>query len=155
VTLSAPELLNATHQLSAFDCGNPDLNNWLRKRALTNQGEGASRTYVVTESQRIVGYYALAAGGINVTSAPGRFRRNMPNPIPVALLGRMAVDRSYQGQGLGRAMFRDGAKRIIHAADTLGIRAGQRVEVNAALAAGGRECPAGIEGPRRRACGGA
>jgi GNAT superfamily N-acetyltransferase len=122
VTLSAPELLNATHQLSAFDCGNPDLNNWLRKRALTNQGEGASRTYVVTESQRIVGNYALAAGGINVTSAPGRFRRNMPNPIPVALLGRMAVDRSYQGQGLGRAMFRDGAKRIIHAADTLGIR---------------------------------
>jgi len=122
VTLSAPELLNATHQLGAFDCGNPDLNNWLRKRAPTNQGEGASRAYVVTDGQRIVGYYALAAGGINVAAAPGRFRRNMPNPIPVALLGRMAVDRSYQGKGLGRAMFRDGAKRIIHAADTLGIR---------------------------------
>jgi GNAT superfamily N-acetyltransferase len=122
VTLSAPELLKATHQLADFDCGIPDLNNWLRKRALTNQGEGASRTYVVTDDQRIVGYYALAAGGINVTAAPGRFRRNMPNPIPVALLGRMAVDRSHQGKELGRAMFRDGAKRIIHAADTLGIR---------------------------------
>jgi len=122
VTLSPPELLNATHQLAGFDCGNPDLNNWLKKRALVNQDEGASRTYVVTDGQRIVGYYALAAGGINVAAALGRFRRNMPNPIPIALLGRMAVDRSHQGKGLGRAMFRDGAKRIIHAADTLGIR---------------------------------
>jgi GNAT superfamily N-acetyltransferase len=121
VTLCAPQLLNANHQLAGFDCGHPDLNNWLRKRALTNQQEGASRTYVVTDGQRIIGYYALAAGGINITAAPGRFRRNMPNPIPVALLGRMAVDRSYRGKGLGRAMFRDGAKRIIHAADTLGI----------------------------------
>jgi GNAT superfamily N-acetyltransferase len=122
VTLCAPQLLNANHQLAGFDCGHPDLNNWLSKRALTHQGEGASRTYVVTDGQRIAGYYALAAGGINIAAAPGRFRRNMPNPIPVALLGRMAVDRSYRGKGLGRAMFRDGAKRIIHAADTLGIR---------------------------------
>jgi GNAT superfamily N-acetyltransferase len=108
-------------RLKAFDCGDPSLNDWLRKRALANQAEGASRTYVVTDGERIAGYY-LAAGGINVAAAPGRSRRNMPNPIPVALLGRMAVDRSYQGKGLGRAMFRDGAKRIIHAADTLGIR---------------------------------
>jgi GNAT superfamily N-acetyltransferase len=122
VTLLAPELLNAGHHLAAFDCGIPELNDWLKRRALTNQEEGASRTYVVTEDQRIAGYYALAAGGINVTEAPGRFRRNMPNPIPVALLGRMAVDLSYQGRGLGRALFRDGAKRIINAADTLGIR---------------------------------
>jgi len=122
VTLSAPEPLNANHQLAAFDCGVPDLNNWLRKRALANQGGGASRTFVVTDGQRIVGYYALAAGAINVAAAPGRFRRNMPNPIPVALLGRLAVDRSQQGKGLGRALFRDAAKRIINAADTLGIR---------------------------------
>jgi len=122
VRLSAPELLNADHQLAAFDCGVADLDDWLRKRALANNKEGASRTYVVTDGQRVVGYYALAASGIAVTEAPGRFRRNMPNPIPVALLGRLAVDRSRHGKGLGRALFRDGAKRIIHAADTLGIR---------------------------------
>jgi GNAT superfamily N-acetyltransferase len=122
VTLSAPELLNASHQLANFDCGVPDLNDWLRKRALTNNKEGASRTYVVTDGQSVVGYYALAANGIAVAEAPGRFRRNMPDPIPVALLARLAVDRSYHGQGLGRALFRDGAKRVINAADTLGIR---------------------------------
>jgi GNAT superfamily N-acetyltransferase len=122
VTFSAPELLIASHHIADFDCGIADLNSWLKKRALANQGEGASRTYVVTDGEKVVGYYALAVTGINVTAATGRFRRNMPNPIPVALLGRLAVDQSYHGQGLGRAMFRDGAKRIIHAADALGIR---------------------------------
>ncbi len=122
MTLSAPELLNESHQLTAFDCGTPDLNDWLKRRALANNREGASRSYVVADSTRAIGYYALAAGGINVTTAPGRFRRNMPNPIPVALLGRLAVDRSYQGKGLGRALFRDGAKRLINAADAIGIR---------------------------------
>ena len=122
MTLSAPELLNADHQLANFDCGVPDLNAWLRKRALANNKEGASRTYVVTDGHRVVGYYALAANSIAVAEAPGRFRRNMPDPIPVALLARLAVDRSYHGQGLGRALFRDGAKRVINAADSLGIR---------------------------------
>jgi GNAT superfamily N-acetyltransferase len=122
VTLSAPELLTADHQLASFDCGVSELNDWLKRRALPNQGAGASRTYVVTEAQAVVGYYALAAGGINVAAAPGRFRRNMPNPIPVALLGRLAIDRAYQGRKLGRALFRDAAKRILNAADTLGIR---------------------------------
>jgi GNAT superfamily N-acetyltransferase len=122
VTLSAPELLNADHQLANFDCGVPDLNDWLRKRALTNNKEGASRTYVVTDGQSVVGYYALAASSIAVAAASGRFRRNMPDPIPVALLARLAVDRSYHGQGLGRALFRDGAKRVMNAADSLGIR---------------------------------
>jgi GNAT superfamily N-acetyltransferase len=122
VRFSAPELLKASHPIADFDCGISHLNSWLAKRALANQDEGASRTYVVTDGVRVVGYYALAVTGINVTAATGRFRRNMPNPIPVALLGRLAVDQSYHGQGLGRAMFRDGAKRIIHAADALGIR---------------------------------
>ncbi len=122
MTLSAPEPLNATHQVATFDCGTPDLSDWLKRRALANNREGASRTYVVADGQTVVGYYALAAGGVNVLAAPGHFRRNMPNPIPVALLGRLAVDQSQQGKGLGRALFRDGAKRIINAADTLGIR---------------------------------
>lgn len=122
MTLAAPELLTADHQIAAFDCGVPELNNWLKKRALTNQREGASRTYVITDDQAVVGYYAIAATGITVTAATGRFRRNMPNPIPVALLGRLAVDRAYHGRKLGRALFRDAGKRVLHAADTLGIR---------------------------------
>jgi GNAT superfamily N-acetyltransferase len=122
VTFSAPEQLRADHRTDAFDCGCPALDDWLRKRALANQKQGASRTYVITDGLRVVGYYALAAGDIRAEAAIGRFRRNIPNPIPVALLGRLAVDRTLQGKGLGRGLFRDGAKRILHAADTLGIR---------------------------------
>lgn len=122
MTLRPPEALDAGQSLAAFDCGVAELNDWPRKRALANHREGASRTYVVANGERVVGYYALAAGGIFASAAPGLFRRNMPNPIPVALLGRLAVDRAHRGQGLGRALFRDAAKRVLAAADTLGIR---------------------------------
>jgi GNAT superfamily N-acetyltransferase len=98
------------------------LNEWLQKRAIKNDVEGASRTYVITNRQGVIGYYALAASSILMTDAPGRFRRNMPNPIPVALLGRLAIDRGHHGEGLGGALFRDGAKRVVRAADILGIR---------------------------------
>ena len=70
----------------------------------------------------MVGYYALASGSIAVQDAPGRFSRNMPNPIPVVVLARLAVDRAYQGRGLGRALFRDSARRVANAADAIGIR---------------------------------
>ncbi len=120
--LSAPTPLTLEHDLAPFDCGLAELNEWLKRRALRNQEAGASRTYVTTEANAVVGYYALAAGSIDVTAVPGRFRRNMPNPIPIALLGRLAVDPSCQGKGLGRALVRDAAKRIINAAGTLGIR---------------------------------
>jgi GNAT superfamily N-acetyltransferase len=84
---------------------------------------GASRTYVVCEDdRRVVGYYALASGVITVESAPGRFRRNMPNPIPVAVLARLAIDREWQGRGIGRGLFRDAARRVAQAADAIGIR---------------------------------
>lgn len=122
MNLTAPELLTATHDVAAFDCGIATLNDWLKKRAAANQAAGASRTYVVTDGAHVVGYYALASGAISVASAPGNFRRNMPDPIPVVLLGRLAVDVNQKGKGLGRAMFRDGAKRVIGAADTIGIR---------------------------------
>ena len=122
MTFSAPALLTSDHKLAPFDCGVTHLDDWLKRRALANQEAGASRTYVTTDADAIVGYYALAAGGIDVTAAPGRFRRNMPNPIPVALLGRLAVDRAYQRRKVGRALFQDAAKRVIHAAGTLGIR---------------------------------
>jgi predicted N-acetyltransferase YhbS len=122
VTLQRPEPLQSHHDLAPFQCGVPSLDDWLRRRARGNQASGASRTFVVCESNRVVGYYALAASGVAVAAAPGRFRRNMPEPIPVVVLGRLAIDVSQQGQGLGRALFRDATSRVIGAAETIGIR---------------------------------
>jgi len=120
--LSAPEPLTDDHQIDSFDSGETVLDDWLRRRARANQATGASRTYVVCEGKRVVAYYALASGAIAQAAAPGRFRRNMPDPIPVVVLARLAVDRNYQGRGLGRALFRDAARRAEHAADAIGIR---------------------------------
>jgi GNAT superfamily N-acetyltransferase len=120
--LHAPELLTAGHGLGSFDSGMPSLDDWLRRRALQNQASGASRTFVVCDGDRVVGYYALAASAVAPDAATGRFRRNMPDPVPVAVLGRLAVDRSHQGKGLGRALFRDAALRVLAAADSIGIR---------------------------------
>lgn len=122
MALSPPEPLAAHHQLEDFNCGEPSLGEWLRRRAHANQASGASKTFVVSDGQKVVGYYALASGGVTAKSAPGKFRRNMPDPVPVVLLGRLAVDRAYQGQGIGRALFRDAALRVSHAAETIGIR---------------------------------
>jgi GNAT superfamily N-acetyltransferase len=110
------------HLVDDFTSGEPSLDDWLRRRARANQASGASRTYVVCEGPKVFGYYALASGALSVESAPGRFRRNMPDPIPVAVLARLAVDRTYQGRGVGRALFRDGVRRVAHAADAIGIR---------------------------------
>jgi GNAT superfamily N-acetyltransferase len=122
VPLSRPEPLNDLHEPSNFFCGVASLDDWLKRRARANQVSGASRTFVVADDHRVMAYYALASGGIAVEGAAGRFRRNIPDPIPVAVLGRLAVDRSQQGRGLGRALFCDCALRVAHAADTLGIR---------------------------------
>ena len=85
---TAPEPLEAGHDLAAFVCGEPTLDDWLRRRALPNQISGVSRTYVLTRENHVVGYYTLAAGAIAIDEAPGRVRRNMPDPIPMAVLGR-------------------------------------------------------------------
>jgi GNAT superfamily N-acetyltransferase len=122
VSLSPPEPLADHHQVEDFTSGEVSLDDWLKRRARANQASGASRTYVVCEEAKVIGYYALASGALTVESAPGRFRRNMPDPIPVAVLARLAVDRAYQERGIGRALFRDGARRVAHAADAIGIR---------------------------------
>lgn len=122
VPLSPPEPLGDDHQINTFDSGEPALDDWLRRRARANQTSGASRTYVVCEGTRVAAYYALASGAIAQAGTPGRFRRNMPDPIPVVVLARLAVDKNYQGRGLGRALFRDAAQRVANAADTIGIR---------------------------------
>jgi GNAT superfamily N-acetyltransferase len=121
VSLSAPAPLADHHQFGAFNSGVPLLDDWLQRRARANQVSGASRSFVVCADDTVVGYYALAAGGVNSATAPGRFRRNMPEPIPVAVLGRLAVDRAHQARGLGRALFRDSALRVLQAAEAIGI----------------------------------
>jgi GNAT superfamily N-acetyltransferase len=122
VPLAAPEPLAATHELGEFTSGVASLDDWLKRRVRGNQASGATRTFVVAEERRVVAYYAIPSGGIAVNSAFGRSRRNVPDPIPVASLGRLAIDRGWQGRGLGRALVRDCAGRVLHAADTIGIR---------------------------------
>jgi GNAT superfamily N-acetyltransferase len=122
VNSSAPAPLADHHQLGAFNSGVPALDDWLRRRARANQASGASRSFVVCADDIVVGYYALASGAVNAVAAPSRFRRNMPEPIPVAVLGRLAVDQTWHGQGIGRALFRDSALRVMQAAEAIGIR---------------------------------
>ena len=121
--VGAPEHLTAEHDISAFDSGVPELDNWLGRRALHNEAAGASRTYVVSTGGRVVGYYALATGAIARHEATGTVRRNMPEPIPVMALGRLAVDREHQGKGLGSGLLKDALLRTINAASIAGIRA--------------------------------
>jgi len=120
--IGRPEPLSSTHQLGDLDSGTPTLDDWLKRRALQNQASGASRTFVVGNDGKVVAYYALASSAVMAQAAPGRFRRNMPDPIPVVVLGRLAVARTYQRHGLGRALFRDAGMRVLQAADTIGIR---------------------------------
>jgi GNAT superfamily N-acetyltransferase len=122
VALSPPEPLGEDHQIEGFSSGESVLDDWLTRRARANQASGVSRTYVACEGKRVVGYYALASGAIAQAAVPGKFRRNMPEPIPVVVLARLAVDRGSHGCGLGRAMSRDAARRVAQAADAIGIR---------------------------------
>lgn len=118
-----PEPIAPSHDLSTFDCGAPELNNWLRLRALRNEESGASRSYVLCIGLRVVGYYWLATGGITHAQAVGRVRRNMPDPIPVMVIGRLAVDLGWHNRGIGRALLGDAILRTVEAAEIAGIRA--------------------------------
>ena len=126
--LSAPAPLTSHHQFAEFTCGVPALDDWLKRRALANQASGGSRTFVICEQDvlceqdKVIGYYALASGAVNIAASPDHFRRNIPDPIPVVILARLAVDHAYQGRSLGRALFRDGAARVLYAAEAIGIR---------------------------------
>lgn len=122
MSLTAPEPLAEHHDVTSFQSGEEALDTWLKRRAWKNQISGASRTFVVCEGARVVGYYALASGAVAAEATSGRFKRNMPDPIPVVILGRLAIDQSLRGQGLGRALVQDAARRVLHAADTIGIR---------------------------------
>ncbi|CRY56772.1 Predicted acetyltransferase [Yersinia intermedia] len=120
--ISAPEPLHAEHVLSSFCCGVESMDNWLKQRAMKNQVTGGSRTFVTCDGPKVLAYYSLASSAVASIAAPGRFRRNMPDPITVVVLGRLAVDKSLHGQGIGRALVRDAGLRVIQVADTIGIR---------------------------------
>jgi len=121
--MQPPQPIKPEHDLRDFDSGNLELDDWLRKRALKNEDSGASRTYVVTVEQKVIAYYCLANGSVVNTSAPSRVRRNMPDPIPVMVIGRLAVDYNWQSQGIGRGLVRDAVLRTLQAATIAGIRA--------------------------------
>ena len=121
--IGPPEKLSSVHNVSGFDSGEPALDDWLRRRAVQNEASGASRTYVVCVGRKVVGYYTLAAGAVAHAEAPGRLRRNMPDAVPVMVLGRLAVDRTIHGQGVGTGLLRDAVLRTVQAAEIVGIRA--------------------------------
>ncbi len=124
VELTSPQPLDNGHLVDTFDCGEPVLNEWLRKRALGNQASGASRTFVVADaSGQVMGYYALAAGAVAHEAATGAVRRNMPDPVPVLVIGRLAVDRRAQGMQLGGALLRDAVQRALGVSADAGVRA--------------------------------
>lgn len=120
--LSAPAPLADHHVLDSFESGLPTLDDWLLRRARANQISGASRVFVTCDNGQVVGYYALASSAIACGDATGRMRRNMPDPIPVVVLARLAVHNAYQGKGIGRGLVRDAAMRVLAAADEIGIR---------------------------------
>lgn len=120
--LRAPERLTDAHDLSAFTSAEPALDEWLRKRALGSEGRTA-RTYVVCAGRRVVGFYVLANGGVQRSVATPKVRRNAPDPVPVMVLGRLAVDKGWEGQRLGKAMLRDAVLRTLGAAEVAGMGA--------------------------------
>ncbi len=122
-TLTPPCPITEHHQLDRFSSGIPSLDNWLKNKAKRNENRRASRTYVLCQDDRVIGYYALASGSIAAGQAPRKIKRNMPNPIPVMVLGRLAIDHEFQGKGYGDALLRDAILRILQAAEIAGIKA--------------------------------
>ncbi|OBX03099.1 GCN5 family acetyltransferase [Gallibacterium genomosp. 3] len=120
---SAPELLQSHHHVNLFDCGEEVLNLWLKHNALKNQQSHASRTFVICKENVVVGFYALAAGSVTHQLVSSALRRNMPEPIPVIVLGRLAIDVKYQGQKLGAALLKDAVLRAKIVAEQVGVKA--------------------------------
>lgn len=125
INVTMPVLLTEGHVLEPFDCGNEVLNEWLRRRAIKNQYINASRTFVICleGSQRVVGYYSIATGSVSHADLGRSLRQNMPDPIPVVLLGRLAIDVCTQGHSFGKWLLNDVVLRISNLADQVGIKA--------------------------------
>jgi GNAT superfamily N-acetyltransferase len=124
MNLRAPESLSLDHQCNSFACGESVLDEWLKRRALGNQTSGASRTFVVTTHEReVMGYYALSAGAVAHQDAARSIRQNMPDPVPVMVLARLAVDVRAQGIKLGAALLQDALQRCVLVSQNTGVRA--------------------------------
>ncbi|QFY88613.1 GNAT family N-acetyltransferase [Magnetovirga frankeli] len=122
--LRAPQPLATTQVLDQFACGESSLDEWLKRRALTNQLSGASRTFVVTDQDdRVFGYYAMAAGAVSHQATTSSVRRNMPDPVPVLVLARLAIDHRAQGRKLGTALLQDAVNRAVAVSQNAGVRA--------------------------------
>jgi GNAT superfamily N-acetyltransferase len=122
--LSAVEKLSKNHILDHFDCGKPQLDDWLKRFALANQQSDAARTYVVQQDGKVMGYYTLSAGSVRREESPARVAKGLArHPIGVILLARLAVDRSEQGTGVGRQLLMDALSRSLTAGDAIGARA--------------------------------
>lgn len=123
--IRAPAPLAVDHKLTDFDCGYASLNEWLKRRAVkASQFGGSARTYVACDQdQQVLGYYALASGAIRRHDSASKVRRNSPDPVPVILLGRLAVDVRFSGQGIGRGLLKDAFLRAYAAAGHIGVRA--------------------------------
>ena len=122
--LGSPEPLTASHLLEGFECGEAVLDEWLKRRALANQSSGASRTFVSADQEsRVCGYYAIAAGAVSHQLAVRGVRRNMPDPVPVMVLARLAVDRRAQGLDIGGALLQDAVNRAVAVSQNAGVRA--------------------------------
>lgn len=124
---SSPAPITDSHKLDQFDCGKSSLDEWRRARALENEDK-ASRTYVVTaetgeEAGQVVAYYALAYGSIVRTEIPKKIRQGLPNPVPVMVLGRLAVDVRHSGKGIGPFLLREAMQRTAQASEIAGLRA--------------------------------
>ena len=124
MSLSAPQVLNSSHRISHFDCGKPALNEWLVRHAGQAQSSGSARTFVVSDSDEIAGYYSLTVGQVDSIEAPTRIRKGMGQyPVPVVLLARLAVSLHHQGRGIGRGLLQDAVRRTLVIAEQAGIRA--------------------------------
>ena len=117
-----PELLDNSHVLDGFDCGDDTLNDWLARRARNNQTGGASRTWVVSADKRVVAYYASSAAVLLLADSTKRAARNQPDPLPALLLGRLAVDQKQQGHGLGAALLKHFILKCLEVAQITGVR---------------------------------
>ena len=121
LSLQPPVTLTSTHVVNDFDCGIDSLNEWLDKRAWKNQVTFVSRTFVVTNGKVVIGYYCLSSAAIDRIELPRAKQRNIPDPIPAILIGRLAVDLRYQGQKIGLSLLQDAIDRIVRASQKIGV----------------------------------
>lgn len=144
--LTPPTPLTAKHDLSAFDCGEPALNDWLRQRALKNESR-FSRTYVVCNNNQVIAYFCISAGAVERASAPGKLRRNAPDGLPVSIIGRLVVSKAHAGQGIGTSLVADALRRIAIASQNIGMAAVMVHAKDAAARAFYQKCAEFVEYP--------